>query len=349
MNTIKKDDNAVHIKKLREQLGDQVILLGHHYQQQNVIDHCDIVGDSLELARKSSKLDTPHIVFCGVYFMGESAALLAKPNQNVYLPEPEADCVMSLMSPGTLVEKIMQELTKGGRKLIPLAYVNTSLEVKAVVGQYGGAVCTSANAETMLQWALKQGDGVLFLPDKNLARNTAKLIGIPEEDTYLLDIRKKGNSLDLEAASKASLLIWPGQCAIHARFNMKQVDALRLEAPDAKIVVHPECTPDLVAQADAAGSTTRIINFAKSLPKDSTLYIGTEINLVRRLERENADRIKIKPLLSSACSHMAKVTPAKVRRTLEQILKGTATPITIDPAIVAPARASLERMLSACS
>ncbi len=349
MSSTKKTSHAEAIEALRKQLGSSLTLVGHHYQQQNVIQHCDFRGDSLELARLVETIDATSIVFCGVYFMGESAALLAKPDQKVYLPEEHADCIMALMSPAALVERIITRLTAKGRKLVPLAYVNTSLEIKGVVGRHGGAVCTSANAERMLRWAMEQGDGVLFLPDKNLARNTGRTIGITADRMHQLDIRKKGEAADVEAADNADLIIWPGLCTIHARFNVGHIQKAREENPGCIVVVHPECSEDVVLASDIAGSTSVIIDAVKNAPEGSTMVIGTEINLVRRLGKDFADKINVLPLLSSECSHMAKVTPFKLHRTLDHIVKGTARAVEVAPEIREPARAALERMLKVCS
>ena len=349
MTTPANEAHALAINTIRKKLGNRLTIVGHHYQQQSVIDHCDIRGDSLELARRIEGIDSEHIVFCGVYFMGESAALLARPGQQVHLPETSADCVMALMTPATLLDRVLQRLTASGRKLVPLAYVNTSLDVKAVVGRHGGAVCTSANAEKMMHWAFRQGDGVLFLPDKNLARNTARKLGITGRDIHTLDVRKRGEALDLDAADKAALVLWPGLCSIHARFNTDQIAAVRAADPGCTVIVHPECSPEVVRAADGSGSTSYIIEYVKQVPEGSHVYVGTEINLVRRLAREHSGRILVEPLRSSACSHMAKVTPAKLHRTLEHIVKGTAEPLSVTPETAAPAKAALERMLEACA
>lgn len=338
------DEQYEYITTLRSTLGENVCILGHHYQEQGVIDHCDYTGDSLELARRIADINAEHIVFCGVYFMAEAAALLAQKDQYVYLPEPSANCVMSLMSPAYLIERIFEKLTASGRKLIPIAYVNTSLDVKAVVGKYGGAICTSSSAEKILSWAMKQGDGVFFVPDKNLAHNTAKKLGIPAKNLHILDIRKKGELTDLEAANQADIVVWPGLCAIHARFLMQHVYAVRDAYQVCTIIVHPECTPDIVKVSDAVGSTSFIINYTKDSPNGSHLVIGTEINLVTRLKREHAHRLTVTPLRVSACSHMAKGTPANLYTTLHHISTKTAEPIQIEPDIKKFAQASLERM-----
>lgn len=343
------EDTALRIDALRASLGKDVFIVGHHYQQDSVIRHVDLRGDSLELARRVPTINAQHIVFCGVYFMAESAALLARPGQQVHLPETDANCVMSQMAPAARVDAVMHSLAATGRTFVPLAYVNTSLAVKAVVGKHGGAVCTSANARTMLQWAMQRGDGVIFLPDKNLARNTAHLVGIPESQQHILDIRRDGSAVDLSAAKAARLLIWPGCCAIHARFNLRQIERMRAEYPGCHIAVHPECSPEVVNAADAAGSTSFLINYAESMEPGATLVIGTEINLVERLAALHAGRIRIIPLLESSCSHMARVTAPKLLRTLENIRDGIAQPVKASLGLADDARAALTRMLEACA
>ena len=263
MTTAHPSNDARAIEELRSKLGGRLTIVGHHYEQEDTIRHCDFRGDSLELARRVPGIASDYIVFCGVYFMAESAALLAREGQQVLLPDHSADCVMAQMTPARLLDCVLGRLTASGRKLVPLAYVNTSLAVKAVVGRYGGAVCTSANAEKMMDWAFRQGDGVLFLPDKNLARNTARKLGITGRDTHILDVRRTGEAVDLEAADKAALVLWPGLCAIHARFHPGQIEAVRKADPSCKVIVHPECSPEVVRAADGAGSTTYIIEYVR--------------------------------------------------------------------------------------
>lgn len=337
------------ITELREKLGEDLMIMGHHYQNDAVIRHVDLTGDSLELARKVTTIDAKHIVFCGVYFMGESAALLANEGQNVYLPEDDANCVMSQMAPYTLVDKVLTRIKESGRKIVPLTYVNSSVAVKAVCGKHGGSVCTSANAEKMVRWAMERGDSVLFLPDKNLARNTAKIIGIPEEKWHILNIRGEGSQIDMDAVSKSELIMWPGCCAIHARFNERQLEAARTKYPDVKIVIHPEAAPDVIGKADAAGSTSFIIKYVEAAPEGSNIAIGTELNLVERLADQYEGSKNIFPLLESTCSHMALVTEPKLLKTLEAIENGTAKPVTIPAGLVEDAKIALERMLIACA
>lgn len=340
---------AARIDTLRATLGDDLVIMGHHYQHDSVIRHVDLRGDSLELARKVADIKAAHIIFCGVYFMAESAALLARPGQTVHLPEMDANCVMSQMAPAARVDAVLTRLAASDRKIVPLAYVNTSLAVKAVVGRHGGAVCTSANARRMLQWAQAQGDAVLFLPDKNLARNTADVLSIPEAQRFILDIRKEGEAFDTTAAQAASLLIWPGCCAIHARFNTRQIATARTMHPGCLVAVHPECDPAVVRAADSAGSTSHLINYTAQAPDGATVIIGTELNLVERLAHEHAGRITVLPLLESSCSHMARVTAPKLLRTLEAISNGNGAPVTVPFDLMSDARAALTRMLEACA
>ena len=243
MTTAPLSNDARAIEELRSKLGGRLTIVGHHYEQEATIQHCDIRGDSLELARRVPGIASDYIVFCGVYFMAESAALLAREGQQVLLPDHSADCVMAQMTPAQLLDRVLGRLTASGRKLVPLAYVNTSLAVKAVVGRYGGAVCTSANAEKMMNWAFRQGDGVLFLPDKNLARNTARKLGITGRDTHILDVRKTGEAVDLEAADKAALVLWPGLCAIHARFHPNRLKPCARPTRPAKSSCIPNALP----------------------------------------------------------------------------------------------------------
>ncbi len=337
---------ALQIEGFKTSLGKNLTVMGHHYQNDAIMQHCDISGDSLELSRKVASVDSEHIVFCGVYFMGESAALLAREGQKVYLPELDANCVMAQMTPADLFEKTMQKLTANGRKLIPLAYVNSTLALKNIVGKYGGAVCTSSNAPKMLDWALKEGDGVIFAPDKNLAQNTANMLGLKQDEIHLLNIKQKCENIDLEAANKANLILWPGLCAIHAKFNVDLIQDARGEFPNCSVIVHPECSPEVVAASDESGSTAYIIDYVKNAQEGKTIIIGTEINLVRRLAKEYRGKINIIPLKVSSCSHMAAVTAPKLLTSLEEIHKGTATPIVIDKEVAENAKSTLERMFA---
>ncbi|MFV0422789.1 quinolinate synthase NadA [Oleidesulfovibrio sp.] len=337
------------ITEIKSRMGKKLTIMGHHYQHDTVIRHTDLRGDSLELARKTAEVEAEHIVFCGVYFMGESSALLSRPGQKVYLPEPDANCVMSQMAPAERVESVFSRLAERGRRIVPLTYVNSSVAVKAVVGKHGGSVCTSANAKKMLEWAFEQGDAVLFIPDKNLASNTADILGLPEDRRHILDIRKGGTAIDFEAADKATLLMWPGCCAIHARFNLRQISRMREEHHGIRIVVHPECSQEVVHMSDAAGSTSFIIKYVDEAPEGATIAVGTEINLVERLAKQYAGKKTIMPLLESACTHMNSVTEEKLASTLLAVEAGTYEPVMVPMEMQDNARVALERMLKACA
>ncbi|SKA71434.1 quinolinate synthase NadA [Desulfobaculum bizertense] len=335
------------ITEVRERLGSDLVIMGHHYQNDRVIMHTDLRGDSLELARQVPALRAKYIVFCGVSFMAETAAMLAGEEQIVVQPAPDAGCVMSEMAPAHILDCAMRQLTKNGARVIPLAYVNTSAAIKGIVGQYGGSVCTSANAEKMMTWAMKQGDTVLFLPDENLGENTANNLGIPEDKRMVLDIRGGGNNIDVAEATSKKLLLWPGLCAVHQRFRPEHVDEVRRRDPDALVIVHPECPAKVVKKADAAGSTSKIIKFVEDAPNDSTIYIGTEINLVERLAKKYHQVKRVRPLHPSTCSNMAKTTEHLLATTLQQL--DSAEPVRVPEDIAYHARIALDRMLDVCS
>lgn len=341
------NDSASRITARRAALGSDLALLGHHYQSDEVVAHVDFRGDSLELSRRVPDLAAEHIVFCGVFFMAESAAILARPGQKVHTPEPEAGCTMSNMAPADLLDAVFAALTSQGRKLVPLTYVNSSAQVKAVCGRNGGSVCTSANAKTMLAWALNQGDGVLFLPDKNLAVNTAAALDLAPAKRHLLDIRGRGGRLNLEAALRADLLIWPGCCSIHHQMTARHMQAARAAHPGCLLAVHPECPPGTVAAADAAGSTSFLIRFCQEAPEGSTLVIGTEAALVDRLAREYAGRKTVLPLRPVRCANMARTTPESLAALLDRL--DAAAPVRVDPRTTEDANLALRRMLQACA
>jgi quinolinate synthase len=341
------NDAASRIEACRAALGSRLAILGHHYQSDAVLAHVDFTGDSLELSRRVPGLAAGHIVFCGVFFMAESAAVLARPGQKVHIPEPGAGCTMSNMAPAPLLEAVLAALTARGRKITPLTYVNSSAQVKAVCGRFGGSVCTSANAKTMLAWAMNQGDGVLFLPDRNLAANTAAALGIAPHKRHVLDIRAGGGSLDLEAAARADLLVWPGCCSIHHQMNARHVAQARAAHPGSLLAVHPECPPETVAAADAAGSTSFLIRYCAEAPQGSTLVIGTEQALVDRLAREYSGRKTVLPLRPVRCANMAKTEPQALAALLERL--DQAPPVRVDGRTTHDADLALRRMLEACA
>ncbi len=337
------------IQKLKHELGNDLVIMGHHYQHDDVIQHVDYAKDSLQLAQIMEKTDAKHIVFCGVHFMAESACLLAKSNQNVYLPDLNASCMMAEMTPAPLLDIVIEKIKASGKNIIPLAYVNTSLAVKTIVGKHGGAVCTSANAKTMLEWAYEQGDCVLFLPDRNLGNNVANAINIPVTERHTLDVKNNGNDLDFNAIAGAKIIFWDGCCPIHEYFTLEQVYDIRKNYPEAKIYVHPETPQEIVKLCDGNGSTTYLVKMAEEAPENSTVVIGTEYNLVHRLMKKYPSK-KIIPLYKDAiCPDMAKITEALLCKTLEDILDNKAKSMQIDQTLVEHAKLSITRMLEHCS
>jgi quinolinate synthase len=280
-----------------------------------------------------------------VHFMAETAAILARPEQKVHIPDINASCVMAEMAPAPLVETVIKALNQGGRRIIPLTYVNSSAAVKAVCGRFGGSVCTSANAAIMLRWALDQGDGVLFLPDANLGMNTARLLGLKDLEISRMDVRGAG-SLVTPAGSAQRLFLWPGLCAIHAKFHVDQVGKLRSAHPGALVLVHPECGPEVVEATDGSGSTSYLIKAVAEAPAGATIFVGTEWNLVNRLRHRHQDKTVL-PMRKVLCSNMAKITEANLLGMLEVL--DTALPVRVEEHIARPARLALERMLAACS
>ena len=346
------NDASARISALKSRLGDDLCIMGHHYQSDAVAAHCDIMGDSLELSRRVADVTAKHIVFCGVFFMGESAALLARPGQQVHLPEPDADCMMSLMAAGCLARLVLEELRAAGRRVIPLAYVNTSLGLKAVVGAYGGAVCTSANARDMLAWALERADTVLFLPDRHLGRNTARAVGLCEEDWHVLRLSGDGIMEPSSQPLDRRILLWPGCCPIHGQMTPEMAHAAHAAHPGCRVLLHPECSPDAMAASDGAGSTSFLIREAARTAETSpgaTLVIGTEVNLVNRLARRYAGKCTILPLMQQAfCPDMNMITAAKLLASLESIASGSPRPLALEEGLREPARLALTRMLDVC-
>ncbi len=340
---------AAKIEKIRKAYGNDLVILAHHYQTDSIVGHVDFSGDSLELAQRIPSINARHIVFCGVFFMAESACLLARLGQNVYLPDHKAGCRMANMARHRDVEHVLSILRDSGRNVVPLAYVNSSLAVKAVVGRFGGAVCTSSNAAKMMEWALSRADTVLFLPDQNLGMNTANHLGIPASQQYVIDIA--GSTLDTPLARAARILLWPGFCPTHAIDMLpSHVAEFRRQHPGCRVLVHPECPPEIVGQVDGAGSTAFLIKEAEKAArasKEKTLCIGTEYHLVNRLAKRYKGTLDIVPLVKATCLNMEKITLPKLLATLEGIADGNHL-VTVDESLKAPARETLVRMLDHC-
>ncbi|MDR3555454.1 MAG: quinolinate synthase NadA [Syntrophobacteraceae bacterium] len=341
------DDQLIEkIRAKKRELGSQLIILTHHYQRKAIVGLGDFVGDSFELARKAAAdRECRYIVFCGVHFMAESAAVLAKPHQVVQIPDEEAGCWMADMADSETVKSAFEQLESlaGKGSTIPVVYMNSDAGLKAFCGDHGGLVCTSSNAEKALKWAFGKGEKVLFFPDRHLGHNTGHDLGLAPEEMVVWSPDKPFGGNDPDALRRARLVLWDGYCLVHSRFTCEHIEEKRAEFPGAKIIVHPECTREVVAMADASGSTSRIEKFVREAPAGSTIIIGTEINFIERLASEYPDK-KVLDLHRSLCPNMFKINLGKLSDTLENL--GEMNVVRVDEEIKASARVALDRMLA---
>jgi quinolinate synthase len=343
--------HKLRITELRYQLGDQLVILGHHYQRDEVIQFADFRGDSLKLARDAANCHrADYIVFCGVHFMAETAAILAQPGQAVLLPDQRAGCPLADMADLEGVEHAwgqLGEVMDVAEEVLPITYVNSTAALKAFCGKHGGAVCTSSNAEAVLKWALAQRPRVLFFPDQHLGRNTAKRMGIPAGDMLIWDPIQPFGGHESHTLQEARIFLWRGWCGVHQRFLPEHVTAWRERDPDIRIIVHPECPVEVVDLADEAGSTAYIIQRVTESPPGSKWAIGTEYNLVNRLRNEHPDRsvYSLSPD-PSYCRTMNLITLDKLAQVLDGLGRGELiNQVTVPPDVARPANVALERML----
>ncbi|MDO9181635.1 MAG: quinolinate synthase NadA [Bacteriovorax sp.] len=301
----------IELKKIKEELRDQVVVLGHHYQQDDVINFADITGDSLQLAREAANLDKPYIIFCGVHFMAETTDMLTKPNQKVILPDLRAGCSMADMAKRSEIDKAWAFMQKStNEKIIPVTYINCAATLKAFVGDNDGSICTSSNAEKIIRWALDQGDKLLFFPDQHLGRNTCFKMGIPLTDMVVYNPNMLNGGLTSEQINKAKVILWYGFCSVHQGFTLEQVHATKKRDPSITVIVHPECNFEVTQAADDNGSTSYIIDKITKAPAGSKFAVGTEINLVNRLAQEfpNKTILSLSPY-QCLCTTMYRVRP----------------------------------------
>jgi quinolinate synthase len=339
------------ITDAKRTLADRLVVLGHHYQRDEVIKFADFVGDSFRLARQiASRPDAEFIVFCGVHFMAESADVLCAPHQQVILPDLAAGCSMADMASPDQLVNCWDDLTQMGvTGVVPVTYINSAASIKAFVGEHGGTVCTSSNAAATLKWAFERGEKVLFLPDQHLGRNTAYKMGMPLDEMVVWDPNEVFGALDPDVVKRAKMILWKGHCSVHTRFSAKQIEALRAQHPGIKVIVHPEVPWDVVQAADDSGSTEYIIKTVSNSPVGSIWAVGTEVHLVNRLAQDMApDRtvLSIDPF-GCLCSTMFRVSPNHLLWILEELVEGR-----VHNRIVVPEaqkhwnRVALDRMLS---
>jgi quinolinate synthase len=332
------------VESLRRTWGLRLLILGHHYQSPAVLRHADVTGDSLELSRKAAGSRAERIVFCGVRFMAETAVILARPEQSVYMPETTAGCPMADMADAESAVAALERLARAGGDWVPVVYVNSSAEVKAFCGRQGGSACTSSNAGRVLSHFLDRGRRVLFLPDRHLAENTAHDLGLPAEAVALYDPAAPDGGLDDAAVGRARLVCWKGHCHVHTFFTPEMVARVRRERPEARIVVHPEAPAEVVRAADAHGSTSQIIRYVEAQPAGSTVVVGTESRLVQRLADVHRGRVTVLALALSTCPNMAKTNVPGLLHLLEAWSE--AQRIRVDGTVAGEARQALQRMLS---
>ncbi len=351
-------DLVERARAAKEALGDRVFVLGHHYQRDEVIQFADTTGDSFKLAREAAaRPEAEFIVFCGVHFMAESADILTSNEQQVILPDMAAGCSMADMADIAQVERAWEELTEAGvaQKTIPVTYMNSTAAIKAFCGKREGAVCTSSNAESALRWAFDQvggldGDGkVLFLPDQHLGRNTAVLeLGFSLDDCVVYDPRKPLGGNTVEQLAAARMILWKGHCSVHGRFRKENVDRVRAEVPGVNVIVHPECSHDVVNAADYVGSTEKIIQVIGAAEPGTAWAVGTELNLVRRLATEHPDKqIVFLEDTVCFCSTMNRIDLPHLVWALESLVAGeVVNRIVVDEETTTWAKVALDRMLA---
>ena len=348
----KPEELDVRIAVARAQLADRLVILGHHYQRDEIIKFADLRGDSFKLSQyAASQRDVEFIVFCGVHFMAETADVLSSPEQSVVLPNLSAGCSMADMAHIDDVLDCWDDLQEtlgdfGG--VVPITYMNSTAAIKALCGRNGGIVCTSSNAPATFRWAFERGERVLFLPDQHLGRNTALKLGIGLDDMLVWNPFKPLGGHTADALRKARVILWQGHCSVHTRFTVAQIEQARAKYPDVNVVVHPECFMETVQAADSNGSTEFIINTVSNAPSGTVWAVGTEISLVNRLARENPDKtVFCLDSVVCPCSTMYRIHPAYLAWVLEGLAEGVlVNRITVDDRTREEGRVALDRMLA---
>jgi quinolinate synthase len=339
-------------REARKALGDRAIILGHHYQRDEVIEFADITGDSFKLAQAAQQQESAEfVIFCGVHFMAESADILTSDKQQVILPDLAAGCSMADMATASQVDACWSALTDIGvaAGTIPVTYMNSSAAIKSFTGEHGGTICTSSNAKAAMEWAFTQGSKILFLPDQHLGRNTAvQSLGLSLEDCVLWNPWKEMGGLTREELERAKVILWRGHCSVHGRFSKDSIDDVRSRIPQVKILVHPECTHEVVTHADFVGSTEYIIKTIQSAPSGSAWAIGTEFNLVSRLAKAHPDKnIVYLDKTLCYCSTMNRIDLPHLVWVMESLVAGhVVNQIKVDSRVKKFSQLALERMLA---
>jgi quinolinate synthase len=345
------DEIASDIEAARAELGDRVVVLGHHYQRDDVIKHADLTGDSYQLSVMASQTDADYIVFCGVHFMAESADILGKPHQRVILPDLGAGCSMADMASIDQVEDAWEQLREIGvldQKVAPITYMNSTAAIKAFCGRNEGVVCTSSNAVPLFDIYLKEYDKMFFFPDQHLGRNTGAKFGIPLDKMALWNPHEELGGNTPEQLLDAKLILWRGHCSVHGRFKSWHVDKVRDEIPGVQVLVHPECMREVVEKSDLDGSTSYIIKTVENAPAGSKWAIGTELNLVNRLQKRFPDKeIHLLAPDLCMCATMYRIAPQNLAWAMDNLVNGVVVnEIAVDDETKHFASVALERMIS---
>lgn len=347
------EEIAERIEAAREEMGDRVVILGHHYQREDVVQHADLKGDSYQLSVLASQTNAEYIVFCGVHFMAESADILGKPNQTVILPDMGAGCSMADMATIEQVEDAWEQLQEigvvgGESSVAPITYMNSSAAIKAFCGRNEGVVCTSSNATKLFEIYLKDYDKMLFFPDQHLGRNTGAKFGIGLDEMVVWDPKKDLGGNTEEELHAAKLILWRGHCSVHGRFKDWHVDKIREDIPGVNVLVHPECLYEVVQKSDYNGSTSYIINTVENAPSGSKWAIGTEVNLVNRLAKNHPDKeIHLLAPDLCMCATMYRISPQSLAWSMENLVNGNVVnEITVEGETKELAMVALERMIS---
>jgi quinolinate synthase len=336
----------------RAALGDRALILGHHYQRDEVIEFADITGDSFKLAQAAAaQSSAEYIIFCGVHFMAESADILTSSKQQVILPDLAAGCSMADMATANQVQECWSQLSTIGiaDKTIPVTYMNSSAAIKSFTGEHGGTICTSSNAKKSMEWAFTQGEKILFLPDQHLGRNTAVLsLGLTLEDCVLWNPWKPMGGLTPDQLQAAKVILWRGHCSVHGRFSVESVTEVRKRLPGVKVLVHPECQNEVVSIADVVGSTEAIIRAVEQSPPGSKWAIGTELNLVSRLAKTHPDKeIVFLDKTVCYCSTMNRIDLPHLVWAMESLVAGhVVNQIKVEPETARYSKLALEQMLA---
>jgi len=337
----------------RDKLAERVVILGHHYQREEVFRHADYSGDSLKLSRLAAQSDAEFIVFCGVHFMAEVADILSRPEQVSILPDMAAGCSMADMANLAKVERAWQELSTvldPDASITPVTYINSAADLKAFCGRHGGIVCTSTNARQVLEWSFGQRDKVLFFPDQHLGRNTGYAMDIPLEEMVVWDYDQPMGGLTPEQINQARMILWKGFCSVHQMFRPEHIDAFKAKYPEAKVISHPESSFEVCQKSDAVGSTEFIIKTIADSAPGTRWLVGTELNLVNRLHEQHQHEGKLIHFMSPTvcmCSTMFRIDPQHLCWTLENLVEGQpVNRIQVPAAEAEQARLALERMLS---